>query len=107
MFETSIAGSLPKPAWLAETNKLWPQWRAEGDALRQAKADATPLWIKAPEDAGLDIVCDGGQARPHFVHGFFGQGGGIRSEEGRVGEEGRSRGAPDHLKKKKNKIEQS
>ena len=51
MFETSIAGSLPKPAWLAETNKLWPQWMAEGDALRQAKADATLLWIKAQEDA--------------------------------------------------------
>jgi len=52
MFETSIAGSLPKPAWLAETNKLWPQWRVEGDALLQAKADATLLWIKAQEDAG-------------------------------------------------------
>ena len=70
MFETSIAGSLPKPAWLAETNKLWPQWKAEGDALRQAKADATLLWIKAQEDAGLDIICDGEQARQHFVHGF-------------------------------------
>ncbi len=70
MFETSIAGSLPKPAWLAETHKLWPQWMAEGDALRQAKADATLLWIKAQEDAGLDIVCDGEQSRQHFVHGF-------------------------------------
>ena len=56
MFATSIAGSLPKPAWLAETHKLWPQWKAEGDALLQAKADATLLWIKAQEDAGLDIV---------------------------------------------------
>lgn len=73
MFETSIAGSLPKPAWLAETNKLWPQWQAEGDALRQAKADATLLWIKAQEDAGLDIVCDGEQSRQHFVHGFLEQ----------------------------------
>ena len=73
MFETSIAGSLPKPAWLAETNNLWPQWRAEGDALRQAKADATLLWIKAQEDAGLDIVCDGEQSRQHFVHGFLEQ----------------------------------
>ena len=73
MFETSIAGSLPKPAWLAETNKLWPQWKAEGDALRQAKADATLLWIKAQEDAGLDIVCDGEQSRQHFVHGFLEQ----------------------------------
>lgn len=80
MFETSIAGSLPKPAWLAETHKLWPQWRAEGDALRQAKADATLLWIKAQEDAGLDIVSDGEQSRQHFVHGFLEQVDGIDFE---------------------------
>ncbi|MDQ7975362.1 MAG: hypothetical protein REJ24_22480, partial [Rhodocyclaceae bacterium] len=80
MFETSIAGSLPKPAWLAETNKLWPQWRAEGDALLQAKADATLLWIKAQEDAGLDIVGDGEQSRQHFVHGFLEQVEGIDFE---------------------------
>ncbi|HET8747974.1 MAG TPA: methionine synthase [Ramlibacter sp.] len=73
MFPTTIAGSLPKPGWLAETHKLWPQWRAEGDALRQAKADATLLWIKAQEDAGLDIVTDGEQSRQHFVHGFLEQ----------------------------------
>ena len=73
MFATSIAGSLPKPAWLSETHKLWPQWRAEGDALRQAKADATLLWIKQQEDAGLDIVTDGEQSRQHFVHGFLEQ----------------------------------
>ena len=73
MFATSIAGSLPKPEWLAETQKLWPQWKAEGDALRQAKADATLLWIKAQEDAGLDIIGDGEQARQHFVHGFLEQ----------------------------------
>ncbi|HEY1225954.1 MAG TPA: methionine synthase, partial [Ramlibacter sp.] len=38
MFPTAIAGSLPKPSWLAETHKLWPQWKAQGDALREAKA---------------------------------------------------------------------
>ncbi|WP_323883451.1 methionine synthase [Aeromonas caviae] len=80
MFETSITGSLPKPAWLAETNKLWPQWAARGDALLQAKADATLLWIKAQEDAGLDIVCDGEQSRQHFVHGFLEQVKGIDFE---------------------------
>lgn len=80
MFETSITGSLPKPAWLAETNKLWPQWAAGGDALLQAKADATLLWIKAQEDAGLDIVCDGEQSRQHFVHGFLEQVEGIDFE---------------------------
>ncbi len=71
MFPTAIAGSLPKPSWLAETHKLWPRWKATGDALREAQADATLLWIKAQEDAGLDVVGDGEQARQHFVHGFL------------------------------------
>jgi 5-methyltetrahydropteroyltriglutamate--homocysteine methyltransferase len=71
MFETTIAGSLPKPAWLAEPNKLWAPWRLEGAALDQAKGDATLLAIKCQEDAGIDIVGDGEQARQHFVHGFL------------------------------------
>jgi 5-methyltetrahydropteroyltriglutamate--homocysteine methyltransferase len=73
MFSTAIAGSLPKPSWLAETEKLWPQWKAQGPDLQQAKADATLLWIKAQEDAGLDVIGDGEQARQHFVHGFVEQ----------------------------------
>jgi 5-methyltetrahydropteroyltriglutamate--homocysteine methyltransferase len=73
LFTTAIAGSLPKPSWLAETEKLWPQWRAAGPELQQAKGDATLLWIKAQEDAGLDVVGDGEQARQHFVHGFLEQ----------------------------------
>ena len=59
MFETTVAGSLPKPAWLAEPNKLWPQWRLSGADLAAGKADATLLAIKAQEDAGIDIVSDG------------------------------------------------
>ena len=80
MFETAIAGSLPKPAWLAETNKLWPRWQAEGEALAQAKRDATLLWIKTQEDAGLDVIGDGEQSRQHFVHGFLEQVEGIDFE---------------------------
>ena len=71
MFSTTIAGSLPKPDWLAETHKLWPQWRTQGEALAQAKRDATLLWLKLQEDAGLDVVGDGEQSRQHFVHGFL------------------------------------
>jgi 5-methyltetrahydropteroyltriglutamate--homocysteine methyltransferase len=71
MFETTIAGSLPKPAWLAEPNKLWPQWRSGGDELAAAKADATLLALKAQEDAGIDVVTDGEMSRQHFVHGFL------------------------------------
>jgi 5-methyltetrahydropteroyltriglutamate--homocysteine methyltransferase len=71
MFETTIAGSLPKPFWLAETDKLWPAWKAQGADLEKAKRDATLLWLKEQEDAGLDIVTDGEQSRQHFVHGFL------------------------------------
>ena len=71
MFETTIAGSLPKPGWLAETQKLWPEWRMTGEALEKAKRDATLLWLKEQEAAGIDIVSDGEQSRQHFVHGFL------------------------------------
>ena len=71
MFETTIAGSLPKPSWLAESNKLWPEWKLAGDALAEAKRDATTLWLKLQEDAGIDVVGDGEQSRQHFVHGFL------------------------------------
>jgi 5-methyltetrahydropteroyltriglutamate--homocysteine methyltransferase len=73
MFRTTIAGSLPKPDWLAEPEKLWPRWRSEGPALAQAKLDATLVWIKQQEDAGLDVIGDGEQSRQHFVHGFLEQ----------------------------------
>ena len=73
MFETAIAGSLPKPSWLAETEKLWPEWKSSGAELERAKADATLLWLKVQEDAGIDVVGDGEQSRQHFVHGFLAQ----------------------------------
>jgi 5-methyltetrahydropteroyltriglutamate--homocysteine methyltransferase len=71
MFPTTIAGSLPKPAWLAEPNRLWAPWRADGPALDDAKRDATLLALKLQEDCGIDIVTDGEQSRQHFVHGFL------------------------------------
>ena len=71
MFPTTIAGSLPKPSWLAEPDKLWPQWRLQGADLDSGKLDATLLAVKLQEDAGIDIVTDGEQSRQHFVHGFL------------------------------------
>jgi 5-methyltetrahydropteroyltriglutamate--homocysteine methyltransferase len=71
LFRPTIAGSLPKPGWLAETEKLWPKWKLEGADLDQAKRDAALIWIKFQEDAGIEIVSDGEQFRTHFVHGFL------------------------------------
>jgi 5-methyltetrahydropteroyltriglutamate--homocysteine methyltransferase len=71
LFPTTVAGSLPKPSWLAEPNKLWPAWKLAGDELAAAKLDATLLAVKEQEDAGIDIVSDGEQSRQHFVHGFL------------------------------------
>jgi 5-methyltetrahydropteroyltriglutamate--homocysteine methyltransferase len=77
MLETTIAGSLPKPSWLAEPHRLWAPWRHEGEALAEAKRDATLLVLKEQEDAGIDVVSDGEQSRQHFVHGFLEQVAGI------------------------------
>ncbi|OAF06085.1 5-methyltetrahydropteroyltriglutamate--homocysteine methyltransferase [Bradyrhizobium centrolobii] len=71
LFPTTIAGSLPKPEWLAEPNMLWAPWKSKGDELARAKRDATMLAVKVQEDAGIDIVTEGEQARQHFVHGFL------------------------------------
>jgi 5-methyltetrahydropteroyltriglutamate--homocysteine methyltransferase len=71
MLKTTIAGSLPKPSWLAEPEELWAPWRLEGEELEQGKRDAALVWIKEEEDAGIDIVTEGEQFRMHFVHGFL------------------------------------
>src|SRR6266404_2318863 len=71
LFPTTIAGSLPKPEWLAEPNTLWAPWKSKGDELARAKRDATMLAVKLQEDAGVDIITEGEQARQHFVHGFL------------------------------------
>src|SRR6516164_433553 len=71
LFPTTIAGSLPKPEWLAEPNMLWAPWKSKGQELARAKRDATVLALKLQEDSGIDIVTEGEQARQHFVHGFL------------------------------------
>jgi 5-methyltetrahydropteroyltriglutamate--homocysteine methyltransferase len=71
MYKTTIAGSLPKPSWLAEPEKLWAPWRLDGEDLENGKRDASLVWIKEQESAGIDIVTNGEQFREHFVHGFL------------------------------------
>jgi 5-methyltetrahydropteroyltriglutamate--homocysteine methyltransferase len=71
LLQTTIAGSLPKPAWLAAPNELWAPWRLEGDALAEGKHDAVRLVLADQEQAGIDIVTDGEQTRRHFVTTFL------------------------------------
>ena len=66
MLETTIAGSLPKPSWLAEPESSGPAWRQDGAELERAKRDAALVWLKEQEAAGIDIVSDGEQFRVHF-----------------------------------------
>jgi 5-methyltetrahydropteroyltriglutamate--homocysteine methyltransferase len=68
---TTIAGSLPKPPWLASRDQLWAGWLFEGDALREAQLDAVRVVVDEQEKAGLDIVTDGEQTRQHFVTTFI------------------------------------
>jgi 5-methyltetrahydropteroyltriglutamate--homocysteine methyltransferase len=71
LLPTTIAGSLPKPAWLAEPRKLWAPWRLEGEALAEGKRDAVRLVLEMQERSGIDIVTDGEQTRRHFVNGYM------------------------------------
>ena len=73
MFTTTTVGSLPKPDWLAEPEKLWPEWRLSGAELKRAKERAALDWLREQESAGIDLVGDGEQFRIHFVHGFLEQ----------------------------------
>jgi 5-methyltetrahydropteroyltriglutamate--homocysteine methyltransferase len=71
MLQTTTAGSLPKPSWLAEPEKLWAPWRLSGEELERGKEKAARFWIETQEQAGIDVVTDGEQFRVHFVHGFL------------------------------------
>ena len=71
MLETTIAGSLPKPSWLATPKMLWAPWAVATERLLEAQRDAVLVALAEQEAAGIDIVTDGEQGRQHFVHGFL------------------------------------
>lgn len=71
LLPTSTAGSLPKPSWLAEPEKLWSPWKLQGNELIDGKQDALRVSLQSQELAGVDIVSDGEQTRQHFVTTFI------------------------------------
>lgn len=68
---TTIAGSLPKPAWLAEPEKLYAPWKLSDGDLAEGQDDAVALWVDEQARAGIDIVTDGEQRRRHYIWGFL------------------------------------
>lgn len=60
-------GSFPRPQWLASATRSTVTFNLEGDRLQEGLDDATSLAIRDQELAGLDLVSDGEQRRPHFI----------------------------------------
>jgi 5-methyltetrahydropteroyltriglutamate--homocysteine methyltransferase len=71
LLPTSTAGSLPKPSWLSEPEKLWSPWKLQDGELAEGKRDALLLSLEAQSQSGIDIVSDGEQTRQHFVTTFI------------------------------------
>jgi 5-methyltetrahydropteroyltriglutamate--homocysteine methyltransferase len=65
---TTSVGSLPRPSWLAATERSRATFRLEGAALREAQDDATLMALREQEEIGLDILTDGEQRRESFVY---------------------------------------
>ena len=71
LLPTSTAGSLPKPSWIAEPEKLWSDWKLQGEDLVNGQKDALRISLQEQQRAGIDIVSDGEQTRQHFVTTFI------------------------------------
>lgn len=71
LLPTSIVGSLPKPSWLSEPEKLWSPWKLQGEELAEGKLDALTLAAAEQRRAGVHIISDGEQTRQHFVTTFI------------------------------------
>ena len=85
--EEELKCSTPRSPAACPNPPGWPRPKSSGRSgsrrgaeLAQAKLDATLLWIKTQEDAGLTVIGDGEQSRQHFVHGFLEQVSGIDFE---------------------------
>ncbi len=61
-------GSFPRPNWLAVSERTLVKFRLEGADLKEAQDDATRLNMLDQEQIGLDLLTDGEQRRPGFIH---------------------------------------
>jgi 5-methyltetrahydropteroyltriglutamate--homocysteine methyltransferase len=93
LMATSV-GSLPRPSWLAATDRSRATFLLAGAALREAQDDATLLALREQEDIGLDILTDGEQRRESFVYHAAATWDGIDMTDQREKETYRNRKSP-------------
>ena len=80
LLPTTLVGSFPQPDWLIDRQRLagrFPPrirarelWRVPESLLAEAQDDATLVAIRAPEEAGLDIITDGEIRRESYSNRF-------------------------------------
>src|SRR5690242_5731087 len=80
LFPTTLVGSFPQPEWLIDRGRLAARlpprvraaelWRPAPEDLARAQDDATLLAIRAPEEAGLDVLTDGEIRRESYSNHF-------------------------------------
>ena len=64
----TTVGSFPRPNWLAVSERTLVKFRLEGADLKEAQDDVTRLNMVDQEQIGLDLITDGEQRRPGFIH---------------------------------------
>jgi 5-methyltetrahydropteroyltriglutamate--homocysteine methyltransferase len=80
LLPTTVIGSHPQPAWLADHEALARRtpprvrareiWRVAPEYLEEAQDDATRLAISDMERAGIDIISDGEMRRESYSNRF-------------------------------------
>lgn len=80
LFSTTLVGGYPQPEWLIDRARLagrFPArtraravWRIPDAFPQQAQDDATRVALRARQEAGLDIVTDGGICRESYSNRF-------------------------------------
>jgi 5-methyltetrahydropteroyltriglutamate--homocysteine methyltransferase len=78
---TTSVGSLPRPTWLADTERNALTFRVAGAALAEAMDDATILAMEEQDELGLDIVTDGEMHRTHFIFHVAGAWDGVDTQK--------------------------
>lgn len=80
-FETSVIGSLPRPAWVLELVRARDENRLSEEEFQHRLDDAVPIAVVIQELAGIDVITDGEWRRRSYISGFPRHVGGFASDK--------------------------